>query len=71
MTIVAMTLRIDDELELALNALAESEGLSKQEVVRRAVLERYQRADKTERLERVMDDIMERWGDVLDRLGSA
>jgi predicted transcriptional regulator len=71
MTIGAMTLRIDDELELALNALAESEGLSKQEVVRRAVLERYQRADKTERLERVMDDIMERWGDVLDRLGSA
>ena len=65
-----MTLRIDSELDTALTALAESEGLSKQEVVRRAVLERYQRSGKHERLEQVADELMERWGDVLDRLGS-
>jgi hypothetical protein len=65
-----MTLRIDDELDTALTALAQAEGLSKQEIVRRAVLERYQRAGRHERLDRVADELIERWGDVLDRLGS-
>jgi predicted transcriptional regulator len=41
---MAMTLRTDDELERARTELAEAEGLSRQEVVRRAVLERYERA---------------------------
>jgi predicted transcriptional regulator len=41
---MAFTLRTDDELEQALSALVESEGLSRQEIIRRAVLERYERA---------------------------
>lgn len=41
---MAMTLRADERLERALDELARSEGLSKQEIVRRAVLERYERA---------------------------
>ena len=71
MMLVAMTLRTDDELDKALTALAAAEGLSKQEVVRRAVLERYERSEHRERIDRIMDDVLDRSGDVLDRLGSA
>lgn len=68
---MALTLRTDDELEHALEALARSEGLSRQEVIRRAVLERYERAQHVERVSGSTDRMLERWGDVLDRLGSA
>lgn len=67
---MAMTLRTDDELERALDALAEAEGLSRQEVIRRAVLERYERAGHVERVDESTDRLIERWSDVLDRLGS-
>jgi predicted transcriptional regulator len=70
MTGMAMTLRIDDELERALDALAKSEGLSRQEVVRRAVLERYERAGHRARVDEGAGRMLERWRDVLDRLGS-
>jgi hypothetical protein len=40
---MAITLHPDAELESALTALAEAEGTTKQEVVRRAVLDRYAR----------------------------
>jgi predicted transcriptional regulator len=66
---MALTLRTDDELERALDALAESEGLSRQEVIRRAVLERYERAGHAKRVEESADRMIQRWGDVLDRLG--
>lgn len=67
---MALTLRTDDELERALDALAASEGLSRQEVIRRAVLERYERAGHRARVEDSTSRMIERWGDVLDRLGS-
>ncbi len=67
---MALTLRTDKELERALDALAKSEGLSRQEVIRRAVLERYERAGHANRVTRSTDRMIERWGDVLDRLGS-
>lgn len=67
--LMALTLRTDDELERALDALAESEGLSRQEVIRRAVLERYERAGHAKRVEESADRMIQRWGDVLDRLG--
>lgn len=67
---MAMTLRTDDELERALDALAESEGLSRQEVIRRAVLDRYERAGHAARVEQSRDRMLERWGDVIERLGS-
>lgn len=67
---MALTLRTDAELERALDALVASEGLSRQEVIRRAVLEYHERHD----LEVVVTDSsrrnIERWRDVLDRLGS-
>ncbi len=67
---MALTLRTDDELEAALAALAEAEGLSRQEVIRRAVLERYERAGHGARVQASTNRMLERWGDVLDRLGS-
>jgi predicted transcriptional regulator len=67
---MALTLRTDDELERALAALAEAEGLSRQEVIRRAVLDRYERAGHRQRVDASADRMIARWGDVLDRLGS-
>ncbi|HUH06224.1 MAG TPA: CopG family transcriptional regulator [Egibacteraceae bacterium] len=67
---MALTVRTDEELERALGALARSEGLSRQEVIRRAVLERYERAGHARRVNESADRMLERWGDVLDRLGS-
>jgi predicted transcriptional regulator len=68
--VMAFTLRTDDELEQALDALTEDEGLSRQEVIRRAVLDRYERTRHAARVEGSADRMVERWGDVLDRLGS-
>ena len=68
---MAFTLRTDAELERALDALSEDEGLSRQEIIRRAVLERYERAGHDRRVADSTDRMLERWGDVLDRLGSA
>jgi len=67
---MALTLRTDDELERALAALAESEGLSRQEVIRRAVLERYERSGHRARVDSSAERLIDRWGDLLDRLGS-
>ncbi len=39
-----MTLRTDDERDAALTALAEAEGVSRQEMIRRAVLNEYERS---------------------------
>ena len=67
---MALTLRTDDELERALTALAEQEGLSRQEIIRRAVLERFERAGHRARVDDSAERMVDRWGDVLDRLGS-
>ncbi|CAM3774668.1 CopG family transcriptional regulator [Occultella aeris] len=67
---MALTVRTDDELEGALTALAAAEGTSRQEVIRRAVLERYARSSHVARVDESSDHLIERWSDVLDRLGS-
>lgn len=67
---MAFTLRTDPEIDAALTKLAERDGVSRQEAVRRAVLEAAERtrhrADVAESSVRQRD----RWGNVLDRLGS-
>ena len=55
----------------SLDALAKSEGLSRQEIIRRAVIERYERSRHVQRVSDSTERMMQRWGDVLDRLGSA
>lgn len=67
---MALTLRTDAELEAALTALAKAEGTSRQEVIRRSVLERYERSGHVGRVVDASARQRERWGDVLDRLGS-
>jgi predicted transcriptional regulator len=67
---MALTLRTDSELEAALTALAEAEGASKQEVIRRAVIDRYERANHEAAVEVSAHKMLERWGDVLHRLGT-
>ncbi|MDN5767006.1 MAG: ribbon-helix-helix domain-containing protein [Humibacillus sp.] len=67
---MALTLRTDSELEKALDALVAAEGVSRQEVIRRAVLDYHDRRG----LDAVVRDSasrnIEKWGDVLDRLGT-
>jgi len=65
-----MTLRTDAELETALEALASAEGASRQEIVRRAVLERYERSGHATRVAESSARMIEKWSDVLDRLGT-
>ena len=67
---MALTLRTDDELERALTALTEQEGLSRQEIIRRAVLERFERAEHQARVDDSAQRMVDRWCDVLERLGS-
>ncbi|MPZ95606.1 MAG: ribbon-helix-helix protein, CopG family [Propionibacteriales bacterium] len=67
---MAMTLRTDDELDAALAALAAAEGASRQEIIRRAVLERYERRGHLSRVEASSSRLQDRWADVLERLGS-
>lgn len=65
---MAMTLRTDPELQAALRMLAEAEGVSQQEVVRRAVLERATRGDREARVRASVKRIMVRDAELLDRL---
>ena len=67
---MAMTMRTDDELDRALAALAAAEGASRQEIIRRAVLERYERSGHAARVQESSGRLIDRWGDVLHRLGT-
>jgi predicted transcriptional regulator len=67
---MAMTLRTDDELDSALSMLADREGISKQEVIRRAVLDRAARHGHLARVAELDSQLDERWGGLLDRLGT-
>ena len=67
---MALTLRTDEELEKALTALAATEGTSRQEVIRRAVLERYERSGHVARVQESSTRLIDKWGDVLHRLGT-
>ena len=68
---MAMTLRKDAELEQVLRDLAEQEGVSQQEVIRRAVLERASRRMHRHRVNGLATELSERWRVVLDRLGDS
>ncbi|MDA8295615.1 MAG: ribbon-helix-helix domain-containing protein [Actinomycetota bacterium] len=67
---MAFTVRPDAQLEEALGTLAREEGVSRQEVIRRAVLDRYERAGHRARVEESAERLSERWQAVLDRLHS-
>jgi predicted transcriptional regulator len=68
---MAMTVRTDPDMERALTALAQAEGASRQEIIRRAVLDRYERRGHRTQVEESSERLLNRWGDVLERLGRA
>jgi predicted transcriptional regulator len=67
---MAFTVRTDALLEEALDFLSKSEGLSRQEIVRRAVIQRYEQSEHVSRVNESTERMVLRWGDVLERLGS-
>jgi predicted transcriptional regulator len=67
---MAFTIRTDAALEEALDSLAQSEGISRQEIVRRSVLERYERSSHVTRVADSTRRMIFRWNDVLERLGT-
>lgn len=66
-----MTLRTDDELDRALTELADLEGTSKQDVVRRAVLEKRDRMVRRVRMDSIAKDVLVEYAEALERLGKA
>jgi predicted transcriptional regulator len=67
---MALTVRTDAILEEALDSLSKSEGLSRQEIIRRAVIQRYEQSGHVARVNDSTERMVLRWGDVLERLGS-
>jgi predicted transcriptional regulator len=67
---MAMTLRTDEELENALDDLTAAKGLSRQEVVRRAVLEMRDRDAHRARVDLVANDVITEYAEALHRLGT-
>jgi len=65
---MSFTLRTDPELDQALVTLATASRLSKQEVVRVAVLEKLERESRRAEFDVHMEANVTRWKDVLDRL---
>jgi predicted transcriptional regulator len=66
---MAMTLRLSDEQDLALEALARAEGVSKQEAAVRAITEAAARRVHEDRVRDLSVSARTRYADLLDRLG--
>lgn len=66
---MAMTLRLTEEQEAALTALAELDGVSKTEAVVRAIEERLARLSHQEDVLRYGREEAAHYADLLDRLG--
>jgi len=65
---MAMTLRLDETEQDQLRAMAEAEGLSQQEVVRRAIHERYERTRHQGEVHDAGVRAVTRYASLLDRL---
>jgi predicted transcriptional regulator len=65
---MAMTLRLDDDEQAALKAMAEREGLSQHEAARRAILERAERMGLHDDMEGSGRRVVSRYADLLERL---
>ena len=65
-----MTVRTDAELDEALTELAATLRISKQEVIRQAVLEKRERTSHRARIDAIAADVMVEYAEALDRLGT-
>lgn len=68
---MAMTLRTDTDLDRALALIAKTEGISKQEAARRAIMAHAKLIEHRSDVAAATEEVIARWGDVLDRLGKA
>jgi uncharacterized protein (DUF1778 family) len=68
---MAMNLRLDDEDSALLRALAEAEHVSLHEAVLRAIRRSARDLAHTGRVREATAEMLDRWGEVLDRLGHA
>lgn len=66
---MAMTLRLTPDDEHALALLAEADGVSKQEVIVRAIHEAAARRLRVEQIRSLSDSARERYADLMDELG--
>ncbi|HEY3831440.1 MAG TPA: ribbon-helix-helix protein, CopG family [Acidimicrobiia bacterium] len=66
---MAMTLRLTDDEQTALQERAAADGISMQEAARRAVREYVARGEHRERVSAAARRVMTRHADALDRLG--
>lgn len=64
-----MTLRLDEEQDRVLTALAKSQGISKQEATLRAIEEAAQRQLHESQVAASSSRMRERYADLIDRLG--
>lgn len=69
--VMAMTLRLTEEESQRLAELAVAEGLSKQDVVRHALAERWARQHKEQGLHEAMERALPRYHGLLERMGAA
>lgn len=67
--IMPMTLRLSDQEQQALKASAAAEGISMQDVARRAIRDYLARTEHRTRVSVAADRIMDAHADALDRLG--
>jgi predicted transcriptional regulator len=68
---MALTVRTDKEMEAALTAMSEREGTSRQEIIRRSILERFERSGHEQSVHEATTAMLDKWGDVLRRLAEA
>ena len=68
---MAINLRLTDDEQQVLDALAAESGLSKNDVLRRALMEKAIRDGHRARVEQSLDWTLDRYGDLLRRLGEA
>jgi hypothetical protein len=64
-----MTLRLSDEQDRALEALARADGVSKQEAAVRAITDAAARRVHEDQVRELSASARERYADLLDRLG--
>ncbi|MGL5830436.1 MAG: CopG family transcriptional regulator, partial [Angustibacter sp.] len=63
---MAMTIRPDAHMQRALDDLAESSSQSRNDIIRSAVLEKWEREQHKARVAASAERMRARWGDVLD-----
>jgi len=63
-----MTLRLTPEQDAKLTELARSQGVSKQQAVLRLIDDATERAVRRREIDTIMDDVLDRDAELLDRL---